>query len=248
MNHRQNFTLCAYWYNRPMTGAEYIEAVRCFLEGISQRFSVFSALHIVTKDGSKPLSLNPNRFGEEIIEQLPKDAAYINKEVPENRDFSLKSLPAVAFSNSFTTGPNPGPTDVCSISFSMGRTSDKPNSVIFDFTSESEDEALFDALFHIVITYWSPNHALLTRQSYGDALSQPVGDIRVGWITYLRNREFARFVPSPCVTESFHEGALIKTLPLIPSREGSEIVPVLQNLRAALEPQGFLANPRKHRK
>lgn len=248
MGRRNNFYFSLYWYLRPMTGKEYIEQIREYLSQLQAGFSEFQELHIVVDDGTRPITLDWAGFSAEVISELPSDWAYNNKDDPKNRKFTLTSTPAVAFSSSFTNGVNPGPRDVCSISFTMGCVDNDVNTLLIDFVPALENPVFLEKVFCHAIGYWTPNHAVLARPSYDDALDQPIGDIRPGWLTYMKGTDALPYIPERCTAEPLHEGILIRTLKRLPDTADAEIIPILKQLRDALEPHGILKNPKKRMK
>lgn len=252
MDEQNLLDICAYWYLRKMTGAEYLAEMRKFFTLLRNRFVEFSEIHVVTDSGTSPINSDFSNFDEQTIKWLPDDWAYNNPNDPTNKAFSLESTPGIAFFSSYTNDENPGPgtspNPVIHISATMGRSDDKVNNVIISLTKANENYDFVNSLFAETIRFWSPHHALVKRQSYSESLQQPAGDIRVGWLTYIKSAEVAPFVPAQCTAESFHEGTLIRALPQVPSRSGEEIIPTLLEIRDALNARGILANPRKRLK
>ena len=241
----ESLYLSVYWHNRPLTGGEYISLVKGFLHQLSARFSVFSQFYVVEASGTtaKQISLDSSEFDEEVARQLPKEWAYLNDD-PRDKSFQLMSRSKMGFSNSFSTGAVGDPT-ACVVETACGKLDARAaNSVIVRLPASLEQPEFVASLFRQTIEYWSATHGTVSRARFDDALDQPVGDIRVGWLTFIPRAEAARYLPAGVTFELCSGGVLVRLSKEIPSETDQEAVAKLRSLQVVLEPLAFLRNPR----
>lgn len=238
--------LCVYWYDRPMTGEQYLEQSKAFLQLLQARLPVFSQLYLISSSGAstEPLDLGSGGFEDQVARALPSDWAYLNED-PKNKAFRPTSRSRSGFSSAFSNAPF-GSESACVIEIACGK-ADKGsvNSVIVRLPESLEAPQFVAELFHTVAVFWTATHGSASRPWFDDLLDQPIGDVRVGWLTYVPDPNAAASVPVGFQAERLGEGALIRLEGPVPAAEDRVALQSLVRLRDALDPKGFLRNPRR---
>jgi hypothetical protein len=76
-------------------------------------------------------------------------------------------------------------------------------------------------------------------------LDQPIGDIRIGWLTYLTDLNVRNFLPQDVHTESYYSGILIQIAESPVSENNVQGIEKMREIISVLGPHGFLQNPKK---
>lgn len=245
MNALDQLVLCMYWYRRPLTGGEFFAMVQSFLAKMQERFAEFHTFFVLL-DGRRPaMQVAPDcsLFKEKLTQSLPKQWVYNNVD-ERNKSFSPTCTSRMGFSAAIRCATVDGsPTLV--LEFSIGKAEDRsPNSVIVRFSEKQEDRAFLAEVIKACIEFWDPTHASVSRGRFDDQINQPINDVRVGWLTYLRNVAAEKFVPVEMDRQVLANGVLIFLSDSVPRPMDPSVKQQLQRLRRALEDQGFLRNPR----
>lgn len=240
----ESLDLCAYWYNRPLSGLEYLARVKMFLIELGERFPEFARLYVVSSSGTgtEPVAPDFHGFEQQVAAHLPKDWAYVNPN-PSDKTFDTDSRSSLGFSSSFSTAQIGGDSP-CIVEVACGKLDPRSvNSVIIRLPATMEKSDFVVGLFKEVLTFWAPSHGSVSRPAFDDALDQPVGDIRVGWLTFLPRTDAAAHV-SVGRLEECCGGLLVRLSEHIPSARDGEALRSLFALKAGLETAGLLRNPR----
>jgi len=101
----QALSVCCYWYDRPLTGRQFLDQVKPFLGKVRDDFPELSVLKVVRDptETSGTIERDFSNLDREIVASLPKDWAYINDD-PTNKEFSNSCLPAISFRTAFLLG------------------------------------------------------------------------------------------------------------------------------------------------
>jgi hypothetical protein len=241
----QSLSISCYWYDRPLTGRQFLDQVKLFLKDVRDVLPELSTLKVVRdpKESTGVVAQDFSNLDQEIIASLPKDWAYIN-ENPRNREFSDSCRPAISFRTAFVMGVNADATDL-SIQFNVGSNGRNADSVIIHIAPKFESEGVVRALLDISVSFWSPHHATVTRSEVDNQLGQAIGDVRVGWLTYFSDTKILDYRSAIYRAEKYKSGALIQANdgPISAADEGG--VERIRRVIRELEPTGLLRNPKK---
>jgi hypothetical protein len=241
----QSLNVSCYWYDRPLTGRQFLDQVRLFLGDVRDALPELSTLKVVRdpKESTGLVAQDFSNLDQEIIASLPKDWAYIN-ENPKNREFSDGCRPAISFRTAFVMGVNIDAADI-SIQVSVGSNGRNADSVIIHIAPNFESESVVRKLLDISVSFWSPHHATVTRSEIDNQLGQAIGDVRVGWLTYFSDTKILDYHSAIFSAEKYKSGVLIQASdgPISAADEGE--VERIRKVIRELEPTGVLRNPKK---
>lgn len=241
----ESLDLCLYWYDRPLTGQQYLERLKAFLLRLQSSFPVFSCFHLISSSGSSTEPLAPGLVGfeEKVARELPTEWAYSNED-PNDKVFKPSSRSRSGFSSAFSSAPF-GDESAFIVEVACGKDDGRAvNSVIVRVPASMEgDEPVVD-LFRAVADFWSATHGSGSRPVFDDVLDQPVGDVRVGWLTLVPNAAAAAYVPAGFRSEPLGSRLLIRREGPAPQAGDEAAMQALIRLRHVLEPHGLLRNPR----
>lgn len=244
----ESLYLSVYWHNRPLTGGQYITLVKGFLHQLNSRFSIFGQPYVVSVSGTtaRQVSLHSSDFDVEVARQLPSEWAYLNDDA-QDKSFHSTSRSKMGFSSSFATG-DVGDSSACIVETACGKFDARAvNSVIIRFPASLEDPEFVASIFKLTIEYWSATHGTVSRAEFDDALDQPVGEIRVGWLTFIPRTEVQAHLPPGAVLEPCNGGVVVRVSAEIPSGRNQAAVAGLRSVLMTLGPLGLLRNPRDSR-
>jgi hypothetical protein len=242
----ESLDLCLYWYDRPMTGQQYLERLKAFLLHLQSSFPVFSCFHLISSSGSstEPLAPELPGFGKQVSRELPTEWAYSNED-PNDKAFRPSSRSRSGFSSAFSSAPF-GDESAFVVEFACGKDDARAvNSVIGRVPASMEGDELIVDLFRAMADFWSATHGSCSRPVFDDVLDQPVGDVRVGWLTLVPNAAAAAYVPTGFRSEPLGSRLLIRREGPAPQAGDEAAVQALIHLRHVFEPHGFLRNPRR---
>jgi hypothetical protein len=232
-----NLTISAYWRDRQLSGAEYLNWIADFVEELRQAAPWFATLHVLGtgRQDSPVLFKNREDLFVQLIDSLPRDIAYQNADI-ENKAFSLSSICGLGFSHTFATTLDTK-TPGCLIEIRVGKSSaDIANTVIFTISDELYESGVSLDLFEHVINFCDPQNACFSREAIDEVLSQPPTEIRVGWLTYIQNSAPERMPETSASISSFAKGILIQCSEHPPIMDGEEdAAPILSVYRAMRE-------------
>jgi hypothetical protein len=124
---------------------------------------------------------------------LPKDWAYESNGL-KSAEFSPECISRLGFRSSFLVHLSDLDADL-NFQFSIGSSGRSGDSVIVRVPSIVGRDSFARGLLEILVGFWRPRHAVLTDEILDDALDQPIGDVRVGWVTYFSDKEVLRYLP-----------------------------------------------------
>lgn len=206
--------------NRPMTGREYISAVRACLRSIAEIDDRLSSLYVLPRKfggikKSALMALDDPAFDAEIIKNLDHEVPYWEGErgVGDGK-FTLDSHSVFGFSSWFATTTNDRKPHF-SIQFEFGQNKEPfaigtRDRIHFRITEDSEFAAFAKDIFVAIIQEFRPGHAAIWRPSVKPYPSQPLGARMVGWLTYFDREEIANLVPAGVQVEQLSDGILIQ--------------------------------------
>jgi hypothetical protein len=240
----QSLSVCSYWYDRPLSGRQFLEQTKLFLGEILNAFPELPVLKVVRdpKESDGVIEKNFSNFDQEVIASLPKDWAYINDD-PKNREFSDNCRPAISFRTAFLLGSADGVIGL-SIQVSIG-SNGRADSVIIHISPDFESEDVARKLLDISVSFWLPHHATVTRSEIDGLLRQPIGDVRVGWLTYFSNMDILHHLSDDNFARKFKSGVLVQLGDRSISAADEDSIGKLRRLIKKLEPTGLLNNPKK---
>lgn len=241
----QSLSVSCYWYDRPLSGRQFLDQVKLFLENIREAFPGLSVLKVVRdpKESTGVVKQDFSNFDHEVVASLPKDWAYIN-ENPEDKEFSDSCHPAISFRTAFVLGST-GENAELSVQVSIGSNGRNADNAIIHITPEFESDDVARKLLDIAVSFWKPHHATVARSEIDNLLRQPIGDVRIGWLTYFSDAGVLNHFPSDMRAEKFQSGVLVQmnTGPI--SAADKDGVDSLREAIKRLQPTGILMNPKK---
>jgi hypothetical protein len=237
----RNLTVCAYWYDRPLQGGEFLRQTRLFIEKILLAFPVLSTLKVVRdpKESSGIVDPHFSNFDLEVVAALPKDYVFINSD-PQNKNFTKESFAATLFPASFvlSSDRNAGELSVrISAGTPHGRSSDQ---VIIEISPEFESVEIAKAILEISVEFWQPFCAFVGRTVVQRALNQPVGSVRIGWLTYLSDVSAQQYLPHDVRSERLFSGLLIYSSALPGFEDDIQGIEAMRKIIDRLSPHTFL--------
>jgi hypothetical protein len=238
---RDTIDLCAYWYDRPLSGEQYLRLIASYLKRLQEADPVFSDLFVVGESRSKrpKIERDYSNFDSDVSAALPQDWAYTNPNSADKK-FTPSSLSRDGFINSFVTDLN-GAAPHCAISTSMGSTDrDSSNTVIVRVAPGLLSTNSLENLFKLTIAYWRPLHANLAQYELRKFIGITRGEIGVGLLTYLSIGEAANAVPEDIVVERYLDGLIIPATDALSETPEPRTIARLRRIHEALKSKGLL--------
>jgi hypothetical protein len=229
-----------------MTAVDYLEWIEGFLKTLRTSDQIFSMLYVVGRAGNNNIFIDPDgsNIKDATLSNISRDLAYINTD-SNNKSLELTSNCVLGFSNSFvTTLDNKVPG--CLVEIRIGKfAKNSVNTVILQISDTLGKEEFLKRLFASLISYCQPVHANCGRVAVDTLLAQPVGDIYVGWLTYLTGIAAVDLLPKDIDTSRFLDGVIIQTSDLPAFVDEEEKIEKMLSVISALQPHGLLKNPRR---
>lgn len=149
----------------------------------------------------------------------------------------------MGFRNTFLTSLD-APADHAQLEVHAGSSDGAQSSVILKLLGSSwMISDLLRAIFCETIESWEPWYASCQIESTdGASFEQPMSEIPIGWLTYIRDHRVSPVVPKRFRTEARNGGVLVE-LPLQTDERLACPSQGFQELRSALGAAGLLADP-----
>ncbi|WP_374516792.1 hypothetical protein [Undibacterium squillarum] len=230
-----------------MVAADYARWVFDLLGLLRQVDESFSRLYLVERyeGGYKSTDVDEGEFERLIFANLQKDLAYTNP-ISSERGLTRDSRCALGFSTSFITSEKPNASSAL-VEIRIGRSA--PNSVntLIIRCPNSHPGDYFAKLLRALVKYSDPLHAHCWSQAFGERINQPVGDIYIGWLTYLSDGRVAEPLKDIAATETFWSGVLIETTNLHDFSMNEQVIANALAIVGRLGGMGFLTNPSRRK-
>ncbi|RUL78247.1 hypothetical protein EKH80_05280 [Dyella choica] len=212
---------------------------------IRDAFPGLAMLQVVRdpKESSGVVKQDFSNFDQEVVASLPEDWVYVNED-PRNKEFSDNCRPALSFRAGFVLGTMEGAADL-SVQVSIGSNGRNLDNVTLHLAPEFESEEVARKLLDIAVSYWTPHHATVTRSEVDNLLRQPIGDVRIGWLTYFSNADVLNHLSPKHTANGFKSGALVQVNDGPISAANGDGVERIRKVIEELEPTGLLQNPKK---
>ena len=237
----RNLTVGAYWYGRPLRGGQFLEQARVFATKLISAFPALSILRVVRdpKESTGIIDRDFSNFDSEIIAALPKEYVFITPGI-DTKKFTRESTARTLFPASFLLTSDIGNKEL-SISLNAGRPdNESSNQVIIAISPELESVQTAKTILEICVKFWEPNYAFVGRAEVQNLLKQPVGSIRIGWLTYLSNAAVQRHLPDDIRTEQLSSGTLIYSSDHPGFASDTQDIETMRRILGALNPSGLL--------
>ena len=241
----QQATLSFFWSERQYSGGEYIEAIKESLRRLNQISERFANMLVLgeTPEETHPLDSELRNANDLILSALPRDWAYRSPEGELTAPNTSCYTPA-GFANTFVTSLNYSDDhavlEICAGSSKF----DDQSSAILKLRGQSWlAPDLLKGVFTATLDSWHPWYACCQIESpHSPSPYQPLSEIPVGWLTFIRNDQVELAVPKHFNSRAHDNGVLIE----LPLSKGDQIASPnreIQELRAALDAAGLLADP-----
>ena len=206
-----NLSIKVYWYNRPLESDDAFAQMRLYLQQLQALSPLFSRFYVPDGTHRKhvPIELDFSNFDQVVAAALPHDVTYKNAD-PADKGFSMACTSWMGFGTMFATVPDARQTG-CWIDISCG--SDDPkhaNRIDIGLSPELEATDLLRILLDNMVHFWKPDMGVITRAAMHKAVTQPLGDVRVGWLTYLSNPAAARVLPASMFWYALEDGIVVQ--------------------------------------
>lgn len=190
------FSLCAYWKNRPITFRQYADSVKNFLPILAGVSGAFRQLQWAGDRPASEIVLANNFQGlDQLIYEHAGDADQVyDKRNPDGTP-TWESVSPLGFTMIFNTMESSRENGI-TLSFSAGIAGDLlQNSVVISFPEpdhacfknrEFFDYEFIKHLFIKTIQYWDADDGVLFSNDFADKVDED-GLPGVGWLTYLRD-------------------------------------------------------------
>jgi|HubBroStandDraft_1064217.scaffolds.fasta_scaffold21849_1 hypothetical protein len=242
----RNLTVCAYWYDRVVSGGEFLEQSRSFLKKVVLILPELSILRVVRdpKEASGLIDREYSNFDDEVIAALPKDYVF-TESGSTNRKFTKSSTAATSFRGSFLLTSDDGAKEL-SVRISVGTPHIwSSNNSIIEFSLDLESVESAKKILEESIEFWQPHHAYAGRYEVEKLLNQPVGNVRIGWLTYLADLNAQGALPDDIQCRRLNSGILIQATELPGYQCDAQDIEQMRRILEALAPDGYLKNPQK---
>jgi hypothetical protein len=241
----KNLSVCSYWYDRPLSGRQFLDQAKMFLDLLRNTFPELSSVKVVRdpKESTGVIERDFSNFDQEVVASLPNDWVYINDD-PKDKRFSNSCFPAISFRSSFILGSS-DTVESLSVQFNIGGKGASVDSVLIHMALDFESESIARKLLDISVSFWTPHHSIVNRSEVDVALRQPIGDIRIGWLTYFSDASVLDHIHSDNLAEKFKAGALVQVGDKPASLSDGDNVERLRVAVKELEHTGLLMNPKK---
>ncbi|MFZ6758192.1 hypothetical protein ACO0K9_13360 [Undibacterium sp. Ji50W] len=245
---QDDLTFSARWSNRPFTGRQYIDWVIGCLKNLALVNDALTSLYILSDvpEGGILISAKDARLESLIISSLDHSRTYIasagEKFVPgsDRNKFTLDSRCGLGFHTGFCTTLEP---EVPGITILMNAGRALPNlsdhlTIIFSKDSEFVQDA--KKIFLSMTEYIKPNDATIWRTSVSPYPKQPIGDRKVGWLTYFDDKGIVELLPNDIRTEFVANGVIVQASDYPPSPGDKVQINSILQIFNALKPHGVL--------
>lgn len=241
MSIHDQIAMCLYWRQRPMTGSQSTSAIVNYALRLSEAIP-----------GTPDLRVNAHRFPNapswaslrrEIADQVeagyPAEWAYVSAET-SSRSYAPQSTCKMGFS-AYLSFECQSSSPALAVELCVGKADIRsPNIVILRIPHDIYDTTMIVGLVRASIEFWSPSYGTVTRPIYDDFLQQPIGEVRVGWLTYLARFSGEPRLLMPAATEKVLDGLLVFAQRDLPRIDDLEFVRKLKEVHEELNKAGVL--------
>jgi len=221
-----------------MTGGDFLSLAKMYLRHLKSHFDLFSNIYLISNSRVSELDFesDPN-FMSWWVESI-SDYAYINSD-SNDKTFHLTSKCLSSFSAHFSNRKE-GEGDAVTIEIRAGGTrSVSPDLVIircYDDSVSSKD--IFD-IFRMSIEFWHPSDGSASREIFYKETQRSIGELSVGWLTYIKNPDALANVPAQFRTDRVDGGVLVKISEEIPAAGDKVIIFSIETLKMVLQQAGI---------
>lgn len=212
--------LGAYWYNRPLSGSEYINTIKLFFNKMKNVDPLFNRIFLSGLGTGDYVRINESfdNLESELVSALASHSSDNERilYLDENNsatEFSMSARSVLGFYNDFVSSVSSEDLRL-SISMKIGALqSDIANSLVLHLHDDfcSEYDRMLKILKEIVL-FWNPYDANLSKSIYDLKTGQRAGDVRVGWATYLSDKSISSHIPKEYICENFSSGIIVRLL------------------------------------
>ena len=239
-----NLSARIFWYNRPLVARAAFDQIASYLRQLQALSPLFSRLHVSRYQDQATVLLGPDfsSFDAEVALAIPCERAYENAD-PADKAFSMSCMGCGGFGATFATVVDDRQAG-CWIDVSCGSDNpEHPNCVDIKVSPELESPDFLRALLDNTILFWKPASGLVTRAAMHKVVRQPIGEVDVGWLTYLSNPDAVRALPASVSSYLLADGIVVQAAERPGHADDPEYVRSVLCVRDALEPHGFLRDP-----
>lgn len=232
------------WYNRPLVARAAFDQIASYLRQLQALNPLFSRFYVSRYQDQATVLLAPDlsNFDAEIALAIPRERAYKNADSAD-KTFSMSYMGWGGFGATFATVAD-GRQAGCWIDVSCGSDDpEHPNRVDIKVSPGLESPDFLRALLDNMTLFWGPASGLVTRAGMHKVVRQPVGEVDVGWLTYLSNPDAVRALPASVSSYLLADGVVVQAAERPGHADDPEYVRSVLRVRDALEPQGFLRDP-----
>lgn len=242
---KDDIEVCCYWYDRPMVAGEFARWVFGLLRRLKLIDESFSKLYLVERygDGFRSTDVSEDAFEELIFANLQKDLACTNP-LPSETELTRDSCCALGFSTSFVTSEQPNASSSI-VEIRIGKSLANSVNTLVIRSSKSHPGEYFAKLLGMLVEYTKPCHAQCWSHALSERINQPVGDIYVGWSTYLADESASKPLNDMAVVMPLGEGVVIEAADLQDFSLSEQVIAKVLAVIDRLGGMGFLANPRR---
>ena len=232
-----------------MIAADFARWVFNLLGLLREADDAFSRFSLVDRNinGYKPVDgLSEEEFERLLISNLSSDVTYINPG-GASRLATRESRCVLGFSAAFETEEKPSGFSSF-FRVAIGQSNPKaimPESIVFNFSGE-KPRSFYAKLLSALVRYSDPHHAVCDSWALSQRKKQPVGDVRIGWLTYLSDPRAAGFLQDIAVVSPLGKGILVQISDLQEFSLEESVIAKIRVIVDRLGEAGLLANPLRH--
>jgi hypothetical protein len=221
-----------------LTGKSYIEAAHGYLDMLVELYSCIEKIEIVLDKSCRREQIS-DKF-DDFFGQIARGLSELAFDNVESADkaFRLSSTAKLYFSNTFVLTGSNGVGEIW-INLAIGRSDDGLDIVSLRFPPHVHSEML-KALFQKSVIYWKPVNGCVNRERLFSSLRQPLGEVRIGWLTYLANIAVSDLNVSGAEVTELQQGGLLQLPPDILGANDIVALERLTSLRLELLNKGAL--------
>jgi hypothetical protein len=239
-------SICNYWVGRRLNGGEFLDQTRSFLLAIRSAMPELVMLKVCgdPSEGDWSVANDFANFEEKVIASLPEDWAYIGPDL-EYKGFTKQSIAAIRFRVSFIISSDDGRKEIYVGIGVGGWHNSSPDTVNIQFSPEIEDIARVRKLFDLCVNFWRADNACAGRDDELIWVKPPIGNMHMGWITYLADAGTRVYLPEGIRWEPLPPGIVVYASeePRPRNGTGAREKENMKRIIDALGPHGGLNRP-----
>jgi hypothetical protein len=180
-----------------------------------------------------------SNFDAEVAAAIPDDWAFEGPN-PEVKAFTKASRAKVRFPAMLALASTDGNQEITLQIYIGAPKAHTRNSVQIIFSSSLETEETALRLSKTTIASWDPSDACVGRTPIQMTLNQPIGSVRVGWLTYFADKSVNRYLPTWIRREEVPPGVLVFSGSVPGLVDDTATVENMKAIISALNPHGLL--------